>query len=538
MSDLFEKRADGSIRREVRSKKENRARRKRKIITLSVVVALALVFAASLFVNSNFIRRTLPAVSIGGVSFSAVEFDYFYNNAFQEYANWVEEQFGDMQDYYAGLLPSPETPFSSQVYNYETGETWADFFYQRTITNLTELVRYYNAAEAAGFEIPPEGLEQVNESIASIMSEAVTYSTLYPYQYPSPEGYLQAIFGSAINERSLRNIMLFVQKAISYGESMRDTFTFTPEQIDYYYLDNQDSLDVFSFRAFLVEPDHIDRDDFASDDAYDAAYDVALAEASVRAQEIAEGIVTEEDFITAAREYDELYYGDRESTRIDQLGEDLDPDFASWMMVGDPLIYGDTATLDFPYGTAVAFFLARDDNSYQTTSMRQILILRDEIDPYGFEGGESDPDYVMMLLNIDQEASERAQDVYDQFISGGATEEKFLELMALYSADSIEGGFYDRLSTFMYEGQSTYALKVVGEIESWLFFPGRAVGDYELIRTEAFGYHIVYFMGHGERMRDIIATDRLRSVAFIEWGDTLPDPGEAKKHWAFMFTLA
>jgi len=538
MSDLFEKRADGSIRREVRSKKENKAKRKRKIITISVVVALALVFTASLFVNSNFIRRTLPAVSIGGVSFSAVEFDYFYNNAFQEYANWVEEQFGDMQDYYTGLLPSSDTPFSSQVYNYETGETWADFFYQRTVSNLTELVRYYNAAGAAGFEIPAEGLAQVNESIASIMSEAVTYSTLYPYQYPSPEGYLQAIFGSAINERSLRNIMLFVQKAISYGEHMRDTFTFTPEQLEYFYLDNQDSLDVFSFRAFLVEPDYIDREDFASDDAYDSANDEALAQASIRAQEIAEGIKTEEDFITAAREYDDLYYGDRESTLIAQLGEDLDPDFASWMMVGDPLQFGDMVTMDFPYGTAVVFFLARDNNSYQTTSMRQILILRDEVDPAGFEGGESDPDYVMLLLNVDQEASDRAQDAYDQFIAGGATEARFLELMALYSADSIEGGFYDRLATFMYEGQSAYALKVVDEIEQWLFYPGRAVGDHDLIRTEAYGYHIVYFMGHGERMRDIIATDRMRSGAFTEWGETLPDPGGAKKHWAFMFTLS
>jgi len=539
MSELFEKRADGSRRREVRNRKENRIKRKRKIITMSVTGALVLAFAAALFINSNYIRRALPAISIGGVSFSAVEFDYFYNNAYMEYSGWVEEQFGEMVQYYDNIMPSNDLPLSAQVYNFDTGETWADFFVERAIANMTELVRYYNAAGVAGFVIPPEGIAQVDMSVSSIMEEARYYSGLYPQQYPSAEVYLHAMFGSSMNERSLRKIMMFVQKAVSYGESMRGAFTDTlsAEQLDNYYNENRDQLDVFSFRALLVTPDIMNSDSFDSDEDYAIAEAAALSLAGARAREIAEGIVTEEDFIAAAFEYDPYEYPNPSSSRIDLLGEQMTEEFEPWLMGGETLEYGSITTIDSPYGTFVAFFIERSDNNYHTVAMRQVLILRDDIDPSGFEEGEEDPEYLMLLQSLEEEASFRAQEAYDLFVNGGATEELFLELIDYYSADNIEGGYYDRMSKFMYEGQSLYAMKVVSEIEDWLFAPGRAYGDFELIHTEAYGYHLVFFMGFGERMRDIIATDRLSSVAFAEWGESLPHPGDSKRHWAFMFTL-
>ena len=81
MSGLFDKRSDGATRREARTQKEQQARQKSRIIAISVLLVVALLFVAALFINSNFIRRTLPAITIGGRSFTAAEFDYFYNMA-------------------------------------------------------------------------------------------------------------------------------------------------------------------------------------------------------------------------------------------------------------------------------------------------------------------------------------------------------------------------------------------------------------------------------------------------------------------------
>ena len=538
MSGLFEKRADGSSRRIERKNKENKARRKRRTIAVSVTSVLLILFAASLVINSNFIRRTLPAVSIGGHSFTAVEFDYFFNNAYQEYASWVQESVGDNEEYAKSLMPSSELPLSSQTQNPDTGETWADYFTNRAIANMSELLRYHNAAEAAGFDIPPEGLMQIDDAVSSIMEEARNYVQMYPQQYSSPEGYLNAMFGTPVNERGLRDIMMFVQKAVLYGESVRTSFTFTPQELEDFYLENQDSLDVFSFRLLFIEPEYVASEYYVDDDDYAAADEDSLAQASAKAAEIVAGIKTEDDFIAAAREYNEESYGNVASTRMEQMGEELDPDFAAWLMGEEPPKYGDMTTIDYPYGTAILYFISRNDNSYFTTAMRQILFLRDELNPESFPAGEEDPEYLELLADINRQASDRANEMLEMFTSGETSEERFAELAGLFSDDNIEGGYYDRIAQFMYQSQTTYTLRVVGEIEQWLFDRGRAVGDFELIRTEAYGYHLVYFSGFGERMRDIIAADRLISVTFLEWGDSLPPVGEVEKHWAFMFTMA
>jgi len=536
MSGLFEKRADGSTRRNERKMKENKARRKRRTIVISVTSVMLLLFAAALVVNSNFISRTLPAISIGGHSFTAAEFDYFFNNAYQEYASWVQENVGDDEDYAKSLLPSTELPLSSQIHNAETGETWSDYFAQRAITNMSDLLLFYNAAEAAGFEIPPEGIMQIEDAVSSIMEEARNYVQNYPQQYSSPDGYLRAMFGTPLNERGLRDIMMFVQRAVTYGESMRNSFTFNQQELEDYYLANRDSLDVFSFRVLFIEPDYSDSEYYDSEDVYNADED-ALEQASARAKEIAQGIETEEDFIAAALDYNADVYVSAASTRVDQMGEELDPDFAAWLMGEEPLAYGDITTIDYPYGTAIVYFISRSDNNYFTATMRQVLFLRDELSADSFAGGVDDPEYLALLEDLDIEASNRAQEVFSLFALGDASEARFLEMVDLYSDDNIEGGFYDGIAKYMFQGQSSYTLRVVEEIERWLFEQDRSYGDFELIRSEAYGYHLVYFSGHGERMRDIVAADRLSSVTFIEWSDSLPPVGEVEKHWAFMFTM-
>jgi hypothetical protein len=92
MSGLFEDRTDGASRREARTQQEQLARRKTRIIAVSVVTALALLFVGALIINSSFIRRSATAITIGGVDFTATEFDYFYNNAFHEFQNWANMQ--------------------------------------------------------------------------------------------------------------------------------------------------------------------------------------------------------------------------------------------------------------------------------------------------------------------------------------------------------------------------------------------------------------------------------------------------------------
>lgn len=517
MSGSFDKKSAGAARRLERAEKERKEKRKTRIITLSVVVVLVVLFAGALFLNSKFARRTMTAVTVGGVNFTAVEFDYFYHTSYQEYRQNMTDQWGD---YASSMLPSTERPLSSQIFDQETGRTWADFFVDYAFLQMTEAVQYHNAATAAGYKLPDDKRADMDGEIADFKQ--------YVELYTEFDSYLQMLYGSNINESSFRKINEFIYTANAYSEYVRDTFSYSPAELDAYYFEHRDSLDIFTYRYFLVSAESVSQEDYPTDEEYDAAKEAALAEAAVMAAEIFASIDNEDDFINAAREYDESAYEDRDSTMHSYPGSWLGSYYGPWMRENEHE-YGDMTTADMTNGTYIVFYIGRDGNSYNMTEMRQILIMRDFIDPDEFEDGEDDPAYHAAAELADAEARERAENILNLFVEGNATEDFLIGMMEEYSDDTTEGGFYDEISKDYYHN------KMVEEIETWLFEPGRQYGDYELIETADYGYHLVFFMGFGEKFSDRLAGDEMRNNDYSEWKENLA-PVDTVKRWAFMLT--
>jgi len=516
MSELFEKRPDGASRRQTRADKERKEKRKVRIIAVCVVSVLVLLFAGAMFINSNLIRRTMPALTIGGVNFSAVEFDYNFLSAVNEYQNYYTQMLGD---YASEYLPSTDMPLSDQVYNQQTGETWADYFSEITINNMSGMTQIYNAAKANGYVLPDETVEALNEEIAMVKLQAEMYG------FPSLENFLKQVYGTNLNERSLRKVLQFSYTVASYSKYVNDSFTYSAAELAEYYSENADSLDTFTFRGFLVNAAYVDENDFESDVDYQKAKEASLALARGKAAEIASIIETEDDFIEAAREYDEGLYEEAAATLAHYPGSTLNYEaFGEWMKVRSR-VYGDITTEDSSTGagTYVIFFIERNNNEYKTVEMRQLLIQPQSFNPEDYEEGEEDPDFIDAVVAANIEAAELAEEVKKLFIEGGATEEKLLELIPEYSSDSTEGGFVDKISRYANDP----------EIDEWLFAPGRKYGDYILIETESYGYHLLFFMGFGDRYCDVLADNDLREAAYKEWAENLA-PAEAVKRWAFI----
>ena len=510
MSGLFEKKVGRDERREARVKREMREKRKTKVTAIIVVLVLGLLFVGSLFLNSGFIRQTLPAVTIDGHGFSAVEFDYFYRTAFFEYQEMLNSfGGGDLE----GMLPSFEMPHSSQIYNSETGETWADFFRDLTMRNLSGLVAAYNDARRNGFVLPDDRREMINQEI---MSHRQMFED--SGDYPSFEAFLRAMYETSMNERTLRGILEFVHTSSAFHGHMYDSFTYTGEQLAEFYNEGRDMYDVFTYRILPVYTEEDDLMDF--DD--DAAQEAALGEARNRATAIAAGIVEEEDFINAARELDPDEFESYNSTLREQSGEALDFSYESWLK-DNSRAYGDIETFDFANGVNIIFYVSRNDNSYSMVEMRQLLVLREELSQEDFL--DDIEAYDEAVAEAGRQARQRAEEVLELFVVGGATEERMIELMEEHSDDWTEGGLYTDVSRGM----------MVSEINDWLFDPVRQVGDFELIHTEAYGYHLVYFSGFGGPYNEFLADGRMRENDYQQWTDSLGEP-EAVRRWAFFLT--
>lgn len=87
-------------------------------------------------------------------------------------------------------------------------------------------------------------------------------------------------------------------------------------------------------------------------------------------------------------------------------------------------------------------------------------------------------------------ASEKAEEVYQEWQDGDATEDSFGELATTYSEDSgssANGGLYDNV----------YPGEMVTEFNDWCFEEGRQTGDTGIVKT-SYGYHIMYFVSYTE----------------------------------------
>ena len=521
MSGLFEKKVERDGRREERLRQEQKEKRRSRSTVIIVVAVLAVLFVAALILNSGFIRRTLVAVTIDGVSFTAAEYDYFYRAAVYEYQEMLQDMSQQMGTIPGGMMPSDHRPHASQIYDPQTGETWADFFRNMTFGNMSDLVASYNAARRDDFVMPDEVRESIEESLAELrrMAESSGFSSF--------SSFLRAYYETPINEKTLRDLFDIIYTANSYRQHVFEALTYTPEQLENYYNENRDTLDVYTYRYFIVKPEEVQITDYENTDDYEEAQAAAFDQAMQMAMEIAGSIASEEDFINAAREYDPLEFDDDDSTRRDYMGEILGGDYGPWLREAERE-YGDvTVTVMGTSGIYVVFFVARNDNNYYMRDMRQILTLRDQVNIEDYiEDAEA---YEAALAEADNYARERAEAALELFIAGGATEELLVELMADHSDDWTEGGLYTEISRYYANNQ------MIDEVDQWLFDPSRQIGDFELVRTEAYGYHLLYLTAFGERYSDFIAEGRMRENDYREWGEELIKH-EAATHWALILS--
>ena len=108
------------------------------------------------------------------------------------------------------------------------------------------------------------------------------------------------------------------------------------------------------------------------------------------------------------------------------------------------------------------------------------------IQPAAVELKTDDEGYEAAVKTADDEAKQRADEVYQLWLDGEQTEEHFIELAKEHSADgsASKGGLYEEV----YPGQ------MVTEFNDWCFDASRTPGDTAIVKTR-YGYHIMYFVG-------------------------------------------
>ena len=132
---------------------------------------------------------------------------------------------------------------------------------------------------------------------------------------------------------------------------------------------------------------------------------------------------------------------------------------------------------------SVYYFKERDDNNYASRSVRHILLSSDK---------------------EDETVKAQAESIIAEWKAGEKTEASFAALAEKYSEDTssaVNGGLIKNIGPG----------STVDEFDKWVMSDDRAAGDVEIVFTEDFGYHIIYYTGEGIPYRDTLVDASLRS---------------------------
>lgn len=500
---------------------QKEAKKLKLYTTMAVVVLIALLaFAAysgiSRAITSSGIReRSTIALTIGEHEISNAELNYFYTDAINKFVS----QYGSYASWF-GL--DMTLPLNEQIYDQESGTTWADNFLESAISNAKSVYALADEANAKGFTLPEESVADIDSAMASMDAYAAAYG------YTNTSSYLKAMYGNGATVKSLRAYFETTELAGAYQQHYYDSLTYSDEE-----LRAADQVDPRQYNAYTYNYYYLSVNSFL-ETADDAEPTVAQKAAALEAaREAAESLTTD---INTVEAFDAaiaaLPINAENTSAASTLSEGysyskINSLYADWITsddrkAGDMTFIASTSTntdengkeTETVNGYYVLLFGSMDTNEFSLVNVRHILV--------SFEGGTYDSTTGVTTYTDEEKlaAKEAAEAILNEWKAGTATEDSFAALANERSddGDGTTGGLYEDIRP----GQ------MVSAFEDWCF-AGHKVGDTGIVETQ-YGYHVMFYSGDSDlTYRDYLITEALASADYESWYTALVEGAAATK---------
>lgn len=512
---------DGSKLTE-RQKAEQKEAKKLKLYTAAFVVVLAVLVAAALGVgitqavsNSGIRERKSVAMTVGDETVSSAEMSYYFSDYCRNYYS--------QNSTFLQYIMDPTSPLDSQVYNPETGETWADFMLKMAQDNVRSIYALSSAAEAAGHTLSEDEEAGIDDTISTMQ----LYAQLYGFS--DLETYLKAMYGKGSTEESYREYCRRSTLANSYYNAYSESLSYDDAALQEAEQDNYDAYSSFTYYSYYLSASKF-LEGGTTDENGATTYSDEERAAADAAAEAAVKTLTDPETITSPEALDEaiaaLSINQGSETPVtstiyeDKLYTSIDTDVAAWLAgsrkEGDLTAIAKTsvstddsgAEVTTVSGYYVVWFISRNDNEEPLDNVRHILV--------AFEGGTTDSNGVTTYSDEEKAAAlAGAEDILAQWKAGEATEDSFAALAAENTDDTASaetGGLYEDISP---------ASSYVTAFKEWALDSSRKPGDTGIVETE-YGYHVMYYCGESAlTYRDSMITDDLIEADMEAWYDAL-----------------
>lgn len=484
----------------------------------AIIIMMVAIAVVTTVVNSGVIERSTTAVTVDDAKISAVELNYYYIDAINNYL----EQWGD----YVSLTGIDTTkPLDEQIIDQETGTTWADSFVEVATENIHAIYSVYNKAVAEGCTLSEEDAATIDSSISTMELYAMYYG------YSDVDSYLKAVYGKGANLETYRHYAEVQMIASAYANTQYEALTYTAEDLAAYLAENPKNYTSYSYNYYYLSVNSFLQGGTQDEDGVLTYSDEERAAAIEACKAAAEALTAEEinDVVLLDKAIKALDINlDNESAAStaveDRMYTSLTSLMKDWIsdenrVPGDVgMVASESTSTDTDgnevktvTGYYVMLFNGSDDNTYTMNSVRHILV--------AFEGGTTDEDGNTVYSDEEKAAAKaEAEEILAAYLAGEQTEEAFTALVYEHSDDVDTYGEPNN------EGLYENIIPSSGYVENflnWAIDDARTPGETGIVETE-YGYHIMFFVCDSElSYRDTLITEELRDADMLAWETAL-----------------
>ena len=508
--------------------KEDKQLKRQTLTFVVIMVLIAAIAVTSLgfnwFNNSGIPARSTVAVTIGGTELSNADLNYYYIDTVNNFYSEMYSQYSTYTSLYVQMYYGLDMtkPLDAQVYDEETGDTWADYFLDSAIEYAKATYALYNAAKAdTSFELPAEYQTEINNALVYTEAQAGYYG------FDSTESYLKSLYGNGADNESYVEYYTINATADAYYEAHHDSLTYTADQIAAYDAEHFNDFSAFTYSYFYVNASKYLPEKKAESAEGSTEPTTAVEYTDEERKAAAEAAKADADKLGAVKTLDEL---NALITELTWTAEGADAEEAKnypyssvatlyneWI-ADAARVEGDTTVVEYEStsdkdeivdGYYVVLFHSRND--FNTENMRSVRHILSK-----FEGGTTKDGVTTYSDEEKVAAYEAAKATYDAFLAGEKQdEESFAKLVTTKTSDdggsNTNGGLYENI----YRGQ------MVEAFDEWVFDAKRMPGQHEIIETEI-GYHIMFYVGEQDQTyREFLVEATLRNKDVGEWYEKL-----------------
>lgn len=266
--------------RRIREEKERRELKTLKItgIVIAACLAAAVVAAVGINLMNRYTALKGAYIRIGEHDIKGVEFDYYYNNA----ANNYIRNYGS---YLTLLGLDPDKDFAKQ--EYMNGMTWKDYFDQEAVNQITRIKTLSDDAAKSGFTYDTtEDYQNIQTQIASQAdTEDKQVSDLYKEMY-----------GKYATESRIEPFIKEGLTTNAYYDSLLEKNAPAEDEVKAYYEENKNTYDKVDYRSFTFRAS-------LAEDASEEDIAAAMKDLKTKAEEMKSRREKGEDFKELCIEY-------------------------------------------------------------------------------------------------------------------------------------------------------------------------------------------------------------------------------------------